>query len=130
MKKSLRNESASNKCWISKFFLISSGTVLVFLNILFSFILVTYSATGSTISQNVSYIVNPNYPRYVCKIATISHIIVYTNSKFVKLLISFSSNYAPTSTPNTVSYTINKCSCGKSKEPKLKNSKYSVFRCL
>jgi len=43
----------------------------------------TYSATGSTISQNVSYIVNPNYP----------------------------SNYAPTSTPNTVSYTIEKCSC-------------------
>merc|ERR1719228_143054 len=40
------------------------------------------SATGSTVSQNCSYIVNPNYP----------------------------SNYAPTSVPNTVSYTITKCS--------------------
>jgi len=40
------------------------------------------SATGSTVNQNCSYIVNPNYP----------------------------SNYAPTSTPNTVSYTIAKCS--------------------
>ena len=38
------------------------------------------------------------------------------------------SNYAPTTTPATISYTINKCSCGKStKEPKLKNSKYSVL---
>merc|ERR1719384_1832786 len=36
----------------------------------------TYSATGSVVSQNVSYITNPNYP----------------------------SNYAPTSTPNTVTY--------------------------
>jgi len=43
----------------------------------------TYSATGSVVSQNVSYIVNPNYP----------------------------SNYAPTTTPNTVTYTIEKCSC-------------------
>jgi len=43
----------------------------------------TYSATGSVISQNVSYIVNPNYP----------------------------SNYAPTSTPNTVTYEIEKSSC-------------------
>merc|ERR1719150_3422114 len=43
----------------------------------------TLSATGSVISQNVSYIINPNYP----------------------------STYAPTSTPATVSYTINKCSC-------------------
>jgi len=40
------------------------------------------SATGSTVSQNCSYIVNPSYP----------------------------SNYAPTSTPATVSYTIEKCS--------------------
>jgi len=43
----------------------------------------TFSATGSTISQNVSYLINPNYP----------------------------SNYAPTTTPATISYTINKCSC-------------------
>lgn len=43
----------------------------------------TYSATGSVISQNVSYIVNPGYP----------------------------SNYAPTSTPSVISYTIQKCSC-------------------
>jgi len=43
----------------------------------------TYSDTGSVISQNVSYIVNPSYP----------------------------SNYAPTTTPATLSYTINKCSC-------------------
>jgi len=43
----------------------------------------TFSATGSTISQNVSYIVNPGYP----------------------------SNYAPTSTPAVVSYEIQKCSC-------------------
>jgi len=43
----------------------------------------TYSATGSVISQNVSYITNPSYP----------------------------STYAPTSTPATLSYTINKCSC-------------------
>jgi len=43
----------------------------------------TYSTTGDVISQNVSYLVNPNYP----------------------------SNYAPTNTPATVTYTINKCSC-------------------
>jgi len=40
------------------------------------------SASGSSVSQNCSYIVNPSYP----------------------------SNYAPTSTPATVTYTINKCS--------------------
>jgi len=40
------------------------------------------SASGSTISQNCSYIVNPSYP----------------------------SNYAPTLTPAVVSYTIEKCS--------------------
>merc|ERR1712128_230108 len=40
------------------------------------------SATGSTLRQNNSYIVNPSYP----------------------------SNYAPTSTPTTVSYTISKAS--------------------
>merc|ERR1719342_428370 len=40
------------------------------------------SASGSKINQNNSYIVNPSYP----------------------------SNYAPTSTPSTVSYTIEKCS--------------------
>merc|ERR1719244_1204236 len=40
------------------------------------------SATGSKVSQNCSYIVNPSYP----------------------------SNYAPTSTPTTLTYTINKCS--------------------
>jgi len=43
----------------------------------------TYSETGSTISQNVSYITNPSYP----------------------------SNYAPTSTPTTLTYNIEKCSC-------------------
>jgi len=40
------------------------------------------SATGSTVSQNCSYIVNPSFP----------------------------SNYAPTSTPATLTYTIEKCS--------------------
>merc|ERR1711884_902288 len=43
----------------------------------------TYSATGSVITQNVTYIVNPSYP----------------------------SNYAPTTTPATISYTIQKTSC-------------------
>jgi len=43
----------------------------------------TYSATGSIVTQNVSYLVNPSYP----------------------------SNYAPTSTPASVSYTIQKASC-------------------
>jgi len=43
----------------------------------------TYSDTGSIVTQNVSYLVNPSYP----------------------------SNYAPTSTPATVTYTIQKCSC-------------------
>jgi len=40
------------------------------------------STTASSVSENCTYIVNPNYP----------------------------SNYAPTSTPTTVTYTINKCS--------------------
>lgn len=43
----------------------------------------TVSESGSSVSQNVSYIVNPSYP----------------------------SNYAPTSTPTTLTYDIEKCSC-------------------
>lgn len=42
----------------------------------------TVSATGSEISQNCTYIVNPNFP----------------------------SNYAPSSTPTTLTYTVKKCS--------------------
>jgi len=43
----------------------------------------TFSESGSRISRNVSYIVNPSYP----------------------------STYVPTSTPTTLTYTIEKCSC-------------------
>jgi len=43
----------------------------------------TYSTTGDIITQNVSYIVNPSYP----------------------------SNYAPTTTPATISFTVQKTSC-------------------
>merc|ERR1712045_43730 len=43
----------------------------------------TYSESGSVISQNLSYITNPSYP----------------------------SNYAPTSTPTTLTYDIQKSSC-------------------
>jgi len=43
----------------------------------------TYTTSGSIITQNVSYVVNPSYP----------------------------SNYAPSSTPATVTYTVNKASC-------------------
>jgi len=43
----------------------------------------TISESGSTISRNVSYIVNPSYP----------------------------STYVPTNTPTTLTYTIEKCSC-------------------
>merc|ERR1719422_1474088 len=43
----------------------------------------TFSESGSTITRNVSYIVNPSYP----------------------------STYVPTNTPTTLSYTIEKCSC-------------------
>ena len=47
--------------------------------------------------------------------------------------VFFSSNYAPTSTPNTVTYDIEKSSCGESKDSKLKNwkiDKLIFFRCL
>jgi len=43
----------------------------------------TFSESGSTITRNVSYIVNPSYP----------------------------STYVPTNTPTTLTYTIEKCSC-------------------
>ena len=44
--------------------------------------LVSVYASASTISQNLTYIVNPSYP----------------------------ANYVPSSTPSTLTYTINKCS--------------------
>ena len=63
------------------------------------FVQVSVSATGSKVSQNCSYIVNPSFPRFETEYS-----ICYVWHNF--------SNYAPTSTPATLTYTIEKCSSG------------------